>query len=359
MDVSTLNELEKCGAKFYDQGREMDLFALLASYHVNYVRLRLWNDPYSEDGKPYGGGTNDLAVTIALAKRAKACQMDFLLDYHYSDFWADPGKQFKPKAWKDYDNEALERAVYEYTKETLLALGREGVMPTMVQVGNEITNGLLWPNGKLPEYDVAARFVSAGIRAVREVDPKILVMIHLDNGGNNEMYRNWLDHYMERGEDFDVLGLSYYPFWHGGLDGLSANMRDMAERYGKTLVVVETSMGHTLEDYHRYEGLADDEQKETAAMEELASKSEYPMTIEGQCDFLQDLLQRIAEVKGGRGFFYWEPAWLPVKGSGWATPESLAYIGEKGSCGNGWANQALFDYRGNALPSLRIVRDFH
>lgn len=184
MDLSTLLEVERCGGRFYDNGEEEDVLDILKRYGVNAVRLRLWNNPYSEDGKPYGAGGNDLAVTIRLAKRALEKGMGFLLDYHYSDFWADPGKQRLPKAWRSYGVKKLEEAVYAYTSVTLRTLKAADAFPTMVQVGNELSNGLLWPYGKTPEYDNIAKFVSAGMRAVRSVERELPVMLHLDNGGN-------------------------------------------------------------------------------------------------------------------------------------------------------------------------------
>ena len=324
MDISTLLEEEACGAKYYDFGEEADLLDILKRYGVNSVRLRLWNDPYDEQGNPYGAGTNDLDKTICMAKRAKASGMGFLLDYHYSDFWADPGKQIVPKAWQGYGPEQLEEAVYEYTVSTMTALREAGVAPTIVQVGNELTNGLLWPTGQKPNFDQLAKYINAGIRGVREVDDQVKIMIHLDNGGFNEMYVEWFDHFMERGEDFDVIGLSYYPFWHGTLDQLEYNMRDLAKRYQK----------------------------------ELVENLEYPMTPKGQADFMEDIMHRIKSVPGGLGFYYWEPAWIPVPGCGWATEAALRYTGEEGPGGNEWANQALFDYDGNSLPALRRIRDF-
>ncbi len=370
MDISTLLEVEKCGGRFYDGGEAEDVFAILKRYDVNAVRIRLWNDPYSEEGKPYGAGTNDLASVITLSKRAKEKGFDILLNYHYSDFWADPGKQFIPKAWRGFSVKELEEAVYHYTKDTLLRLKEEGLLPDMVQVGNELTNGLLWPYGKVPEYDQIARFVNAGIRAVREVSDmalaenviseKIMVMIHLDNGGNNDLYREWFDHFIKLGEDFDIIGLSYYPFWHGTFDMLENNMKDIALRYGKELIVTEVSMGYTMEDYASYEKLAPSERKGMATRQELTDKIDFPMTKDGQKAFLEELFDRIASVpeKKGRGYFYWEPAWIPVPGCGWATESSLEYIEDKGPCGNEWANQALFDYEGNALPALTAVRDY-
>lgn len=358
MDVSSLKELEQFGAKYYKDGEEKNLLEILKEYGANAIRLRLWNDPYSETGIPYGAGTNDLKTTIELAERALKKGYDFLLDVHYSDFWADPGKQRVPKAWRGMDAAQLEEAVYDFTRETLLALRAEHVFPTMIQVGNELTNGLLWPHGKTPEYDNIARFLNAGIRAVRSVDQNLPVMLHLDNGGNNALYREWFDEFMKRGEAFEVIGLSYYPFWHGTLQQLEDNMHDISKRYGKELIVSEVSMGHTMEDYKDYEGLPEEKRKGMATKPELATKIEYPMTPEGQSDFMRDFMERIARVEGAAGFYYWEPGWLPVPGCGWAGDEALAYIEEHGPGGNEWANQALFDYDGHALKALETIRDF-
>jgi arabinogalactan endo-1,4-beta-galactosidase len=361
MDLSTLLEMERCGAKYYDHGQEMDILDIMKKYDVDTIRLRLWNDPKSESGEPYGAGNNDLAETIAIGKRVTDAGLGVLLNFHYSDFWADPGKQIKPKAWASYGVEELEKAVYDFTKDSLQKVLDAGVNVRMIQVGNELSNGLLWPEGQLPNYDNVAKFVSAGIRACREVKADIPLMIHLDNGGNNALYRDWFDHYMERGEDFDYIGLSYYPFWHGTLQMLEDNMNDIAVRYGKELIVAEVSMGHTMEDYKNYEKLTDSERKGYATKPELAAKVEYPMTVQGQVDFTKDFLNRVANVADnkGAGFFWWEPAWIPVPGSGWATSASLKYMNDPGPCGNEWANQALFDYEGNALPTLEVIRDFH
>lgn len=382
MDLSTLAELEKCGAKYYDGGAEMDILDIMKKYDVDTIRIRLWNDPWSETGESYGAGENDLATSLAIAKKVTEAGFGVLLNFHYSDFWADPGKQFKPKAWADYGVAELEQAVYDFTLETMRTFLDEGVNITMVQVGNELSNGLLWPEGKVPNYDNIATFVNAGIRAVRKADAeyqarvqaggakvlgvrgqkldKIPVMIHLDNGGNNALYREWFDNFMKRGEEFEIIGLSYYPFWHGTLQMLNDNMNDIAERYGKELIIAEVSMGYTMEDYKDYEQLSDEERKGYATRPALVEKIEYPMTKQGQYDFMQDFLHRISHIKGGlgRGFFWWEPAWIPVKGSGWATQASLKYMKDPGPCGNEWANQALFDYDGNALPTWELIRDF-
>ncbi len=363
MDLSTIKEVEGLGGRFYDHGEEKDVFEILKSYGMNAVRLRLWNDPYGPDGTPYGAGTNDLPTTLELAKRAKAQGMEVLLCMHYSDFWADPGKQRVPKAWRGMDAEQLTEEVYSFTRDTLLAMRRAGAFPDLIQVGNELTNGMLWPQGKLLEcgnYDNLAKFVSAGIRAVRSLDQEIPIMIHLDNGGNAPMYRDWFDHYLERGEDFQIIGLSYYPFWHGSLEELKNNMNDLAVRYGKELVIAEVSMGFTMADYGVYEKLAQEERKGYATKPELVEKLEFPMTKKGQADFMKALFAVIDQVPENKcsGFFYWEPAWIPVPGSGWANEAALQYIEEKGPGGNEWANQALFDYEGQSLPALEVIRDY-
>lgn len=360
MDISSLLEVEQCGGKFYDQGKMGDAIDILKKYGMNMVRLRLWNDPFDEQGRSYGGGGNDIETTLILAKRAKEKGVGWLLDFHYSDFWGDPGKQRVPKAWRGLDENGLTKVMYEYTKEVLERCKREDIMPQMVAVGNELSNGLLWPYGKVPQYENIARFVSAAIRGVRDCDSTIPVMIHLDNGGNNELYRTWFDHYFaNQGEDFECIGLSYYPFWHGSLDMLKANMNDIALRYHKELIVAEVSMGHSMEDYRSYEGLTAEQGKGMATRPELAAKVPYPMSLQGQAAFMKDFIDAVRQVPEGlgKGFYYWEPGWLPVPGSGWANEYSCKYIEEPGPGGNEWANQALFDYEGNALPALEVIRD--
>lgn len=361
MDLSSLLEVERCGGIFYDNGECGDAMDILKKYGMNMVRLRLWNHPFSQDGTSYGAGGSDLETTLTLAKRAKERGVGWLLDFHYSDCWADPGKQTLPRAWQGLKTPELEKAVYEYTGEVLERCRKEDVLPQMAAVGNEVSNGLLWPLGKVPRYENIARFISAGIRAVRDFAPGIPVMIHLDNGGNKELYRRWFDHYLEnQGEDFDYIGLSYYPFWHGTLPMLEENMKDIADHYHKKMIVAEVSMGHTLKDYKEYEKLPDAMRKGMAANAELAKKVPFPMSPEGQAEFMKRVMEIIRGVPGGlgKGFFYWEPAWLPVPGSGWANEASVQYMNEKGPYGNEWANQALFDYDGNALPALNTIRDF-
>ncbi|MCI8299486.1 MAG: glycosyl hydrolase [Lachnospiraceae bacterium] len=362
MDVSTLLELEAFGAKFQDaDGDERDVLSVLQEYGTNAVRLRLWNHPYSQEGEPYGGGTNDMNSVISLARRVRERGMYFLLDVHYSDFWADAERQIKPKAWADFTGKRLEYAVYDYTLAMLRNFRTEGVFPDMIQIGNALSNGLLWPDGKYPNYENIAWFVSAGIRAVRAADRDMPIMIHLGNGVSNALYREWFDNYFENdGLDFDIIGLSYFPRLHGSLKDLEHNMCDLAERYGKELIIAEVSAGYTMEDDTQNKNLKPGGHMEMAENPVLTKQMEYPATKKGQADFMEVLMNKIARVpKGlGRGFFYWEPAWIPVEGSGWATQASLKYIKDSEPCGNKWANQALFDYEGRPLPALDVIKKF-
>ena len=290
----------------------------------------------------------------------------------------------------------MKEKVYDFTADVIKTMDEAGVKPELVQVGNEITNGLLWPIGQKvgypsaeeagedgkhddpyrtedsilyqrrsvdPDvkkgYDAIECLVSAGVRAVRDTAPEAEVMIHLDNGGFHDMYVEWSENYFSRnGEDFDIIGMSYYPFWHGTLDELKLNMEDMNRRYGKDIIIAEVSMGFTMEDYRRYEGDPDD-LIGMATKEELLDKLTFPMTKQGQSDFMKCIMEMNKNTPGGRGFYYWEPAWIPVPGCGWAEPDALLYTGETGrKGGNEWANQALFDYEGNALQTLQVIRDF-
>lgn len=361
-DISIVHELEKLGARYYDgEGQEKDIFSIMKESGVNMIRLKIWNDPYSPEGKPYGGGTNDWETTKELAKRVKENDMELLLNFHYSDFWADPKKQCKPKAWEGLSLEGLAKKVHSYTTGILKGLKDEGVVPSIVQVGNEVTNGLLWPEGQILDkkqenYNRMFKLLSSGIRAVREFDPHIRVMLHLDFGGDNELYRSWFDEAVKRETDFDIIGLSYYPFWHRTLDDLEYNMNDIAKRYDKDLIVVETAYGFTLEEYD----YGDAEESPVIFNEELAKEGGYPATPEGQRDFLAELNRRIQRTVGGRGrgFFYWAPELIPVEGSTWGEEAGRVYAHDEAPGGNSWANLALFDYEGRALPGLTEYKNY-
>ena len=359
VDISSLLEVERCGGVFRDRGKASDALDILGRYGVNWVRLRLWNDPFDENGNNYGGGACDLATVLTLAGRAKRAGMKWLLDIQYSDFWTDPGCQVLPKAWRGLDERALENAVSQYTRDVLGACRADGVTPDMVQVGNELTGGLLWPTGQVPNWETICRYLTAGVRAVRENAPQTPVVIHLDHGGKNEMYRYWFDHYFAQGGDCDIIGLSFYPCWHGKMEDLAANMDDLALRYGRDLVVIEAGTAFTADSYAAHEGLDEASRKGPTAGADMAQRLEYPMTVQGQTAYIRDLADRIRAVPDGRGkgFFWWEPCWLPVPGSSWAKMSGWEYLGKSGPEGNEWANQTLFDFDGNALPTLAAIRE--
>jgi len=363
-DISSLLEVERCGGTFRDGDQRLDALEILKRYGMNWVRLRLWNDPYDASGAEYGGGTCDLAAVLTLAGRAKRMGMKWLLDLQYSDFWTDPGCQALPKAWRKLDERGLEEAVYRYTRDVLCACRAADAVPDMVQVGNELTGGLLWPTGQLwqegqSRWDCAVRYLSAGVRAVREEAPQARTVIHLDHGGKNLMYRDWFNHYFWHGGDCDIIGLSFYPCWHGKMPDLAGNMNDLALRYGRDLLVIEAGTAFTSASYAAYEGLDESHRKGPTAGADMQETLEYPMTVEGQTAYIRDLMKAICAVpqNRGKGFFWWEPAWLPVPGSGWAKKPGWEYIGKQGPEGNEWANQTLFDFDGNALPTLAAIRD--
>lgn len=361
MDFSSLEEVENAGGVFLDGGKPDELPAILARHGATGARLRLWLDPRDENGEGYGAGTCDLACVIRLARRAKAAGMKILLDFHYSDFWVDPAKQQLPKAWRGMTLEQAVEELYRYTKDVLSVMEDEGVYPDMVQVGNEITHGMLWPLGKLDwdkpdllpgQLDNVAKILDAGCRAVRE-SGSAQIMIHLENSGNNELWRGWFDAMVERGLDFDLIGASYYPVWHGGFDRLRANMDDMARRYGKPIHVVETAYAFTTVPHPNcsVSGVANSVPEVTPD----GTPPPFPYTPEGQRDFLMALADTVEKIHGGMGagLWYWEPGWLPMPGTTWATESARVYVDETHKeGGNEWAHLCLFDYEGNPTPAL-------
>lgn len=240
-DISFLPQIEDRGMKFYENGAETDAIALLKKHGFNYIRLRIFVNPENEKGYAPGKGYCDLNYTLAMAKRVKDAGLKILLDFHYSDYWADPQQQFKPLAWQDLDYESLKDSVQSYTTRVLLAFKQQGTLPDMVQVGNEINHGILWPDGHIGHPDQLAGLLKAGVKGIQMADTRIPVMMHLALGGQNEEAVFWLDNMIARGVDFDIIGLSYYPRWHGTLDDLYFNMHDLLKRYNKPLNVVEYS----------------------------------------------------------------------------------------------------------------------
>lgn len=355
-DVSMLHEVEKFGGKFYNsKGQAEDALQILKANGFNYVRLRIWNDPKDAEGHPYGGGNDDLKTTLALAKRAKQLGFKILLDFHYSDFWTDPSRQNKPKAWEKMNYEQLQSAVHDFTAQTIKAYKQAGVLPDMVQIGNEINGGMLWPEGKSwgaggGEFDRLAGLLKAGIAGVKEnVGPKdqVKIMLHLAEGTKNDTFRWWFDEIIKRNVPFDVIGLSFYTYWNGPISALKSNMDDISKRYHKDVIVVEAAYGYTL---------ANCDQAENNFGQKEAHDGGYPATVQGQADFLQDLMQAIASVpdQRGEGLFYWEPIWLPTPGATWATKAGMKYNHDDWKEGNARENQALFDCSGHVLPSIKV-----
>lgn len=240
-DISFLPELESKGMRFYDEGEEGDAIEILKDHGFNYIRLRIFVNPENEKGYSPKMGFCGLDSTLMMARRIKEAGLNFLLDFHYSDTWADPQKQFKPEAWEGLEFEELRSTFQNYTKSVLLALKDQGTLPNMVQIGNEINHGLVWPEGHISNLDNLAELLKAGTAAVREVDPTITVMMQLALGGQNEETVFWFDNMIARGVEFDIIGLSYYPRWHCTLDDLNLNMLDIIDRYQKDVNVVEYS----------------------------------------------------------------------------------------------------------------------
>lgn len=356
IDTSTyLEELEH-GAKYYSGCRQTDPLDDFFRNGVDHMRIRVWNDPFSEDGAPYLGGGCNIENYIKLGKLAKSKGYHLLLDLHYSDFWADPAKQMMPKAWKNFNIDELERAVYDFTAQTLQAACKNGVTPDLIQVGNEITNGMMWPHGRLEDengrgnYENFCHLVKAGSRACRQYAPNAKIILHLERSNDKKVYREFFTNMQKADVDYDIIGASYYPYWHGTPDELFENLAE-CRIFGKEIMVMELGYGFTTEPYS-----IDGEAKRLVIDKDRAYikgfTEKYPMTPDGQAMFVRDFLKSARE-NNIDGVFYWEPLWLPGEGICWASNEGQKYIGEEGkSTSNEWANQCLFDYEGKKLPAF-------
>jgi arabinogalactan endo-1,4-beta-galactosidase len=353
-DLGMIHEVEALGGSYSRGGVTGDPIEIMGDAGMNLARLRLWVDPYTVAGEPYGGGTNDLATTIATAQRAKAAGMDILLDFHLSDWWADPGTQTVPKAWRGLTYPQLVSTVRAYTEDVIDAMRAAGVRPDMVQMGNEIPGGILWDHGRVgngvSDFTQLAGLLKAGIAGVEAAlrgGEDIEIVLHLDHGGDNALYRWWFDAVTAQGVPYDIIGLSYYPFWHGTMGQLAANLNDISARYGKDVLIVETAYGWTLGD-------ADGLGNSFYTAEEAAGG--YPATVAGQTAFLRDLRDIVRAVPGGRGrgLIWWEPAWLPVPGANWGTEAGKLDNDDPGVLSNPWDNQTLFDGNGRALSTLGV-----
>jgi len=355
VDVSMLSSVEKRGATYYENGTKKDALQILKDHGANYVRLKLWIDPYDSNGNSYGGGGNDYSTDLALAKRAKALGMKVLIDFHLSDFWADPGTQSKPKAWASLSYSDLKTTVYNYIKTTMNTFVAAGITPNMVQIGNEISSGILWNDGKvggsITDFTQLAELLHQAIQGVRDSnDSATKIILHLDNGGSYSLYQWWFAGVTGCGIalDYDIIGLTYYPMWHGTLDQLQYNMNDISKQYGKDVLIVETAYAWTTADG---DGLG------SSFSATDATTAGYPASVAGQIQFFRDLQTTLLNVPSNRGlgYFYWEPEWLPVSGANWGTAAGATYIGDSGILSNPWDNLTLFDFSGNVLNSVNIL----
>ena len=312
-DVSFLKQAEDGGATFKDNGQTKPGLEIFKDHGYNWIRLRLFHSPTRLP--------NNLEYTIALAQQAKKLGFKFLLNYHYSDTWADPGKQFIPKAWEGKSHDELVTAVFEYTRDTIIAFREAGVMPDMVQPGNEIINGMLWPDAKLPgNWDNFAALLKAGIDGVeagRGGAARPLIMIHIDRGGDQKRTKAFFDKWNSYGVDYDVIGQSYYPWWHGSLLDLRENLIFMANEYQKDIILVEVAYNCEPAEYRN----------------KLAP---FPETPEGQRQFLDEVHRLVLSTphNRGKGVFWWEPA--TSRGG----------------------RRTMFDRDGNAMPVFTVFDKF-
>ena len=353
-DVSSVIAQERSGVIYHGfDGQAQDLLKTLRQSGMDYIRVRLWVDPYDKDGNGYGGGNCDLANAVAIGRRARENGMKLLVDFHYSDFWADPGKQQVPKAWAGLSFGEKRQAMEEYTSDALRTLQEAGVDVGMVQIGNETNSGFCgeWtPNG---QYTLMASAASA----VRAVDPEIRIVVHYTNPekGGYSTFARYLQQYEV---DYDIFASSYYPYWHGTVDNLAAQLSAVADGFGKDVMVAETSWIYTsrnTDDHHNSVSAAD----------------AYPVSVQGQKQAITALVRAMNSL-GDRfvGVFYWEPAWIAVPGenwqqrselwerwgSGWASSYASEYDPEdagKYYGGSACDNQALFDENGYPLESLK------
>ena len=368
VDVSSVISLEQSGVKFYDfNGNECDIFKVLKEANVNYARIKIWNNPYNSLGQGYGGGNSDLAKAITLGKRATQHGLKVLIDFHYSDFWADPAKQKAPKAWQDYSVSGKADAIYNFTKQSLQELINNGVDVGMVQVGNETGYSFCgcatWDKTGYTTvtFTEIAQLMNAGSRAIREVDPNILVVVHNTDPQNSYQ---WISRdYNDYGVDYDVFASSYYPNIHGSMENLTNELKYVADTYGKKVMVAETQYPYTTQDTDGFSN----------TLSEKTGDMLYDISIEGQAKHVRDVFQAVNNVGIlGIGVFYWDASWIAVGsswdsnvskwgefGSGWATTYASEYDDNADATYHGGSvvdNQAMFDSTGHPLDSLNVFR---
>ena len=375
MDTSAVPALEKSGVEYKDDnGNTEDVFRVLADHGINYIRVRVWNDPYYHDGNnsySYGGGNCDLENAIAIGKRANKYGMKLLVDFQYSDFWSDPAKQKLPKAWAGYNDSEIEDAIYEYTKESLTLMKNEGIDIGMVQIGNETNDAMCGHSGD-SSMEAICNFFNAGSLAVREVIPNAKVAVHFANPSNYDTYLWYASELDTYDVDYDVFGTSYYPYWHGSLNNLSKLLSEIATTYNKEVCVLETAYANT----ESYTDSRSDGYNNTVWTRELALESDtngslpYEFSVEGQKSAIINLIDTIAnKTTNGLGIFYWEGTWIKSHnstydsyeadseeyGTGWCSKYAYYYDSANYSFENGGCvieNEAFFDENGNPFESL-------
>lgn len=377
VDISSVLAEEESGVVYYNEdGGERDIFEILAENGVNYIRVRVWNDPYDENGNSYGGGGNDTAKAAEIGKRAAKYGIKLCVDYHYSDFWADPSKQMCPKAWEGMEIEAKSEALRQFTEESLMEIIDAGGHVGMVQIGNEINNGIAGET----DWTKRRQLLQAGSAAVREVSDKtgndIQIAVHFTDVSDQAGILAIAEKLKEKEIDYDIFAVSYYPFWHGTMENLTETLKKVSGTYGKKVLVAENSYPYTTSDG---DGSAN-------SIGEADIVPGYPATVQGQANEIRDVCAAVAAVgDAGLGYFYWEPAWLPVGvwedgaadadqvlaankeiweqyGSGWASSYAAGYDPKDAGVyygGSSWDNQALFDYNGHPLESLKTFLYLH
>lgn len=394
VDISSVVSEYESGVKYYDfDGNELALisengektfFDFLKESGVNWVRVRVWNNPYDADGNSYGGGANDLDKAVVIGKAATEAGLKVLVDFHYSDFWADPNMQGAPKAWENMTLDEKTEALSKFTTESMETLLSSGVDVGMVQVGNETNNGLA---GEKPEYNSSdldltkmGQLFNAGSKAVREkaeeYNKEILVAIHYTNVQDTGYFDGVAQALADADVDYDVFATSYYPFWHGTTDNLTSVMKELAAKYDKKVMVAETSYAYTMQDGDGHENNVRDGA--------TGLEYNYSVNVQGQANAVADVIKAVKNIgDAGIGMFYWEPAWIPVHyaydadgtlnedvlkqnqalweqyGSGWASSYSHEYDPDNAGLyygGSSWDNQAMFDVTGHPLESINVYK---
>ncbi len=360
-DVSSALSLENSGVVFKNElGEAQDLFITLAEHGMNCVRLRVWNDPFDSQGMTYGGGGNDLATAITLGRRATDAGLGVIIDFHYSDFWADPGKQFAPKAWEGMSADEKQQVIYDYTFDSLTELRNAGVNVVMVQIGNE-TNGKM--SGETV-FSKVAKLMKQAAKAVRDVDADIKIAVHFTNPETPDNYIKYAQTLWRSGVDYDVFASSWYPYWHGTLENLTNILTRVKDEFGKEVMIAEVSYAYTYLDGDSFGN---------TISEGATCDMPYTVSVQGQANCVRDAVKAVLDTDAGAGCIYWEAAWLPVPGadynerfakwqeygSGWATSYASEYDpNDAGKWYGGCSceNQALFDFTGAPLPSLNVFR---